>query len=438
MIFLGALFLRLLLMPVTMHSDLLFTNYFPYFFSSAGVWDIYGYFGGHYLAKEGYAYYAPLVYYLTGSAQWFLHALNPGFDFFMTHAHTLMYERLAGSIGDYLEPFSLRQRLQFVFMMKLPYLLADGLCVLFISMIFKDSARERRRALFFWLWSPVLIFSVYIFGTYRIYPALAVWIFIFMVQQNRKTWAAFFFGLLCLMDNFPWVLFAPVFLALGRDWPERARLSAVALLTFGAVFAPLYVSSHGYVIYAYVSPVLNKAVLQSLTGHSAVAFTLVMKAVFGVFYGGLLFKLSRLSRSALGTMDAARRTELVVWVSTAVLLFFYAASQTLAHYFMWVLPFFVILQAKGEPWKPAFTWALIALLFLFNLDKQTLNLGLLMPLDPSFFLSRPSLHDVMDRWLPWGKVVAASRLLFSLLCLEFVRRIFVLRIRPLLEGRDSL
>ena len=136
MVFLGALFLRLFLMPITMHSDLLFTNYFPYFFSSLGVWDIYGYFGSHYLAEEGHAYYAPLVYYLTGSAQWALKAFNPGFNSFMKHAHTLMYERLAGSIGDYLEPFSLRQRLQFVFMMKLPYLFAEGLCVFFIFRIF--------------------------------------------------------------------------------------------------------------------------------------------------------------------------------------------------------------------------------------------------------------------------------------------------------------
>ena len=435
MIFLGALLLRLVLMPVTMHSDLLFTNYFPHFLGSRGVWDIYGYFGGHYLSREGHAYYAPLVYYLTGFAQMILRPVNPGFDAFMEHAHRLMFDRLAGSIVDFIEPFSLRQRLQFVFMMKLPYLAAEGGCLFFIIRVFKHSGRERERALFFWLWNPVLIFSIYIFGTYRIYPALATWALIYFALKDRKVCSAVCLGFLCLMDNFPWFLFLPLLLVLGKDWRERAALGFIAILVFGVVFAPLYFHSHGFVKYAYAAPVLMKAASQGLTGGTPPTVTLAVKAVFGLLYAGLLLKLFSHSRGSLKIMDASQRTELVVWVSASVLLAFYSSFQTLTHYFMWVLPFFVIIQVEGEPWKPAFTWGLIGLLFLFNLDTRTLNLGLLLPLDPAYFLSKPSLHEAMDRWLPWGKVVAAARVLFSLLCLELVRRIFLLKIRPLLEGR---
>ena len=49
MIFFWAALVRLVLMPITMHSDLLFTNYFPHFLSDQGVWDIYGHFEDHYL-----------------------------------------------------------------------------------------------------------------------------------------------------------------------------------------------------------------------------------------------------------------------------------------------------------------------------------------------------------------------------------------------------
>ena len=437
MILLGALVLRLVLMPITMHSDLLFTNVFPHFLSSKGVWDIYGYFGDYYLAKEGHAYYAPLVYYLTGFAQSVLRPLNPGFNAFMEHTHRLMHDRLAGSIADYLLPFSPAQRFRFVFMMKLPYLAAEGGCLFFITRIFKHSGRERERALFFWLWSPVLIFSIYIFGTYRIYPALATWALIYFALKDHKAWSAVCLGLLCLMDNFPWILFAPFILMLGKDWRQRAGLGFVALLVFGSVFIPLYFHSHGFAKYAYLAPVLTKAASQGLTGGSSPEITLAVKAVFGFLYLGLLFKLLKHSRNSLKTMDISRRTELVVWTSASVLLAFYASFQTLAHYFMWVLPFFVIIQAKGEPWKPAFTWALLTFLFLFNLDTRTLNWGLFIPLDPVYFLSKPSLHEVMDQWLPWGKVVAMARILFSILCLEFVRRIFLLRIRPILEGRAA-
>ena len=435
MIFLWALLVRLIFMPTTMHSDLLFTNYFPYFLSQHGVWDIYGYFGDHYL-QQGHTYYAPLIYYLTGLAQWVLRPFNPGFDEFMNHAHELMYSGSVGPIGDYLSPFSLFQRLRFVFMMKLPYLAADALCIILIAKIF-TSEQEKRRALILWLFSPVLIFSIYIFGTYRIYPALTVWYFIYLIQKDKKVLAAFIFGALCLMDSFPWILMAPVFLALGRDWRERVRLGFTALGIFGAVFGALYVSSHGFVKYAYISPVLKKAAFQSLTNHFALSVTLVAKSVFLALYFLILIKLFR-ARRAMAFLTSEKRAELIVCLSAAILFIFYATSQTLAHYFMWILPFFVILQAKGEPWRPSLSWILIGLLFLFNLDKRTLNLGLLMPLDPVFFLSVPSLHEVMDRWLPWGKVVGAGRLLFSFLCLIFAWDIFKIKVNPLLENNSQI
>ena len=77
-----ALLIRLAVMPLTMHSDLLFIQVFPSFLSYHGNMDIYGSYGAHFLSR-GFIYYPPLVYYAIGSFQWLLHWVNPGFGDFM-------------------------------------------------------------------------------------------------------------------------------------------------------------------------------------------------------------------------------------------------------------------------------------------------------------------------------------------------------------------
>ena len=99
-----ALLVRLILMPIGFSGDLIHVNYFPYFLSQ-NVWDIYGYFGDHYIMKGGFSYYQPLVYYVIGFFQILLKPLNPGIDAFMAHTHELMYFHTRMPGVDYLSDF---------------------------------------------------------------------------------------------------------------------------------------------------------------------------------------------------------------------------------------------------------------------------------------------------------------------------------------------
>src|SRR3989338_8311250 len=102
-----ALFIRLALMPFTLHGDLIFTNYFPYFLSHHGVWDIYGYFGDHFIQRSGYSFYAPLVYYVVGFSQWIFKILCPwlGFDDWMAGVHAVFYPGTFSGIADFFSSF---------------------------------------------------------------------------------------------------------------------------------------------------------------------------------------------------------------------------------------------------------------------------------------------------------------------------------------------
>lgn len=420
----AGLALRVLLMPLTIHGDLIFTHAFPYYLSSQGIWDIYGYLGGHFL-KQGFSYYAPLVYYTVAFFQFCLRLFHADLAPLMQEAHRVMLN-YAGDTETILKAFSGADIMRYAFLMKIPYLFSDAICVWLILKLFK-SAEIATRALQLWLFSPVLLFSVYVFGTYRIFPALLLWALLILVRDGRVRWAAAVIGTLCLMDNFPWLLCLPAVWILGRDWKERFVCAGILLTVFGVLFIPLYFSSHGFVVYAYVSPLFQKAAMQSLTRHFAPLVSSVAKMFFIFSYFVLLGFL--VSRKSVGQEN---RMRLFIHVNLCVLLLFYATSQTLAHYFMWALPLFVFIQAEGEPWHPALSWFLIGLLFLFNLDSRALNLGLFRPVLTDA-MSYPSFHEWVGAY-PWGYAVAASRILFSFLCVFFIWRIVRLRIQPLLGG----
>ncbi len=415
---------RVFLMPVTMHSDLLFIHYFPYFLSYKGVWDIYGYFGDHYLS-QGFTYYPPLLYYIVGFFQWVFHWVNPGFDEFINQALQNGPDLVA---REHSTSFTTSRIFQYVFFMKLPYLFADLGCLWAIGQIYSE---KQTKAGMRWLWNPVLLFSVYIFGQYRIFSAFFTWLVLFAVSKNKKILACLGFGALCLLENYPVYLFLPSLLILGDDWRERFKLFFWMILPVAMLLIPLAIASKGYVFYAYFSPLIVKTAAQGIFRHYPQVTGVVGKTMLAGFYLFTLFDLLKKNRNG-AKINFHSRFLLFIYVNSTLLLVLYAVSTTMIHYFMWILPLFVALHIEGQPWKAWCTWVLIVFLFLFNLDSRALNLGLLRPLGEDYFLSLPSLHEWMSRMgVPWGIVVGLSRLGFSALCLYFTASIYIWRIRPL-------
>ncbi len=426
-----AVLIRLILMPITLHGDLIYTNYFPYFFSYERVWDIYGYFGDHFLKLSGYTYYAPMIYFISGIFQFLLRIthLAPGFQVFMFRVHETMIVAAPHQISDYFVGLSRAEAFRLIFIMKLPYLVIEAACLWLLCGICRlwDRA-EAERAFRGWLFHPVLLFSVYCFGTYRIYTVFFVLLVIYFAVRSQNVLAGVAYGLLLLTDNFPWILLLPTVLILGSTWRERIKILACILASFSAIFVPLWIHSGGYVSYVYASPVLAKAAAQGLTHSFAVKeIALITKVFFVAAYAWMLWMLAR-PRQA-GVELQGKRAQLFVAVCAWILLIFYAASQTLVQYFMWVFPFWMLLETREKLWSRWVGAAFFLCLFFFNLDSRALNAGLFMPLHWDW-AGVPSVHERLASRMPYGKMVAAARWLFSGMCLYFAYRIYRERIAP--------
>lgn len=406
-------------MPVTLHGDLIFINYFPSFLSLHGVWDIYGYFGNTYLDR-GFTYYHPLVYLTVGFFQWIVLPLNPGFANFAEHVHRLMSAGNGPALLEYLKPFSGTERMRFVFFMKTPYLFFDLAILVAIQKIFIGET-EKRSLTLLWLFNPVNLLSTYVIGQYRILGAFLVWLLMGFLVHHRRREAFLTLGFLCLVDNFP-VFIAPLlFILYSRNIRECLKNICWTAAPLLAVLAPWVVVSKGYVLYAYASPVIQRMSMQGILKSLPVESAVGAKMIFLAFYGYLLFFLVRLKKKK--TEETLDFFFIFVATSLAVLFMLFATSLILFHYLMWVLPFWVVWERRQKQHKLFWPLLLLALLMLFTLDTRSLNAELLSPINPVFFSSLPSWHQAADRWVPWGKVVALSRLAFSFLSVFFALRL---------------
>ena len=422
--------LRLILMPVTLHADMVFVHYFPSYLSGRGVWDIYGYFGSRFTEMFGLSYYPPLTYYLTAFFQFLLKPVNPDLIAWLNGFHEASVAGAQEGVVHFLSGLPVSKTLWIIFWMKFPYLVAEIACFAAVFNFFK-SPDEKKRLTALWLLNPVLIFSSYVFGQYRIFPFLFMSLSALMLSRDRKGLSGIFYGFACLMDNYAVLLFLFMFFISGEKTRQKIRWASGVIFTVVAVLVPLYFSSGGQVLNAYFSPhLLRTAVARGIFNHHLAIVNPICKIIFLGSYGWIFFRLATKKKNP----DKACQSDLFIYVPASLLFILYATMITSVHYLMWCFPFLFIIQVRGEPWRPFWTWCLTGLLFLFNLDGRSLNMGLFAPLNPVYFSSLPSLHELMSHFLPWGKVIVLARFIFSGICLYFAAALWKARIEPALKA----
>lgn len=423
-----AVLLRLILMPISLHGDLLYIHSMPPVMVSEGAWNIFKYFGS-FGAQHGFIHYPPLVGYMTAFSECLCGMISGSFHSFITQFPTLTLADAGIDRSVFFEQQTLGHRLLFAFLMKSAYLFFDLACGLLIYFSYRNEKGLGWFGLLSaWMFHPVLLYGTYIFGQHRIFSAFFVWLTVFLLRKNRPAWACFAFGWILLLDNFGFIVFPFFITAVSGNFKTMAKHAAIALIPFALVFVPMYIDSEGYAAYAYLAPQWVFQATQPIFP-SIPYSALVLKTVFAVALCYVLFLLLKNLKTGL---SAAQRLQMVMYTWCVVLLVFYSSTMVSVHYFVWILPFFLILSREGVPWPKYLNPVLIFLLFFFNLDSRGQNLGLFSPLSPGAS-SLLSLHEIMAPWIPWGKLIGSSRMAFTVLCLFMAWQLLDKRIKPLLH-----
>lgn len=377
------LFIRLVLMPLGFHPDLLEPYWAGHKFTDEHIFDLgqyvsdtYNIQGGNYLAIHGY---------LHGLFLWIMKPLMPPSEKVWFHDSHLMgsftdskihTEAISSFVS---QPYIFRV----LFLFKLPYLFFDFACAFLLLKIIQD----KKRGLFafkFWMINFVSLFVVYIWGKYEVIPIFLILLSIYFAGKQKFNLSLLILGLSVLFKYYSLLLVLPFVFVLGKTNRERIKLASLGLLPLvllmvfiEAVSPARFGSQLSQFLQAGLqgqfSFLLNKV---TITSH----FKDLTIYLFPLFYAIVLWHSYFMKKHAVNNIER---------YSLVILLLFYATCHFHPQYFIWMIPFLCLqFSQKKELLLPHLIQILCFL--IFALDGGLLLVKLFSPLKPS--LIQASLH----------------------------------------------
>lgn len=381
--------LRFVVMPFTLHSDLLFIYQYPALFFLKGTWNIYEYIQTHFqdtISIHGWNYYPPATYLLVLGWQFILQLLSPTFILLMQKAF-LFQSILNGPTHEFLKFAHDESIFRDIFLMKFPFLLFD--CVggaLLLSML---TQKTRLNGAVYWFLNPFLIYAPYMFGQMDIIPAVLTlfgFSLLFMKKfPSAKLWAFVLFGLAAGFKLYPVLLFPPLLILAASSRKERLRLF-LAFISVPILLTVLFFSPKISLMSLWFPSFVFKSIEQTFVAQ-------IKQVLFIVLYVALV------CFSWLQSRVYDERTLAGILISLFLGLYSLTQYHSL-HYLVWMLPFlpFWFKDSLRAYWT---CWLIFILLIGFRIMARPHQLGLLVPLDPVYFSSLPSLAELIGRVIPY-------------------------------------
>jgi len=382
-IFLAAFLLRIFLAPFFFHTDNK-TNYYNAHFLSQGVVNIY-----EFLAKNpsqshlGEFSYPPLTYIFYGILYFPLKLiLGPGFTQWL-------------GMGN--DAVAVTGIFRYLFFMKLPLFFFEFLVALLITKLVKDE-KETERALLFWFFNPVNIYTIVLMGQFDIVPTFLTVLALYLATEKKKiALGAIALGLGGALKSYP-LLFLPFLTVLTlKNWWSRMKLFCVGFLPYALLVGP-FLGSIYFRQSSFVSGLSQRMFFLGLDiGFEEQILLVVLALVF-------LFLLADRRESGSGNLTA---------YFLAIPLIILAGSHFHPQWLLWVTPFLALVFARK---KSLFLPIVILLLgwlgtvLLFN-DKF-LTWGLFSPFDSGVFFF-PPLRDLVANFIPPSLLQSLFHTIFS-------------------------
>lgn len=384
-----------------MHPDILFVNFFPSLLVSQHVFDIYGFIVQNYgeaIETQGWFYYPPWTYFTFGAFQLLFSPFLNGFNEWL---------QLSGigvgtpGLPQYLIGPAGENAFRFIFIMKFPYLIFDGL-VAFLLLKMRNGVEEMPLGLKFWILNPVVIYSAYMFGQFDIIPALFILLSLYFAGSGNSRLSVLSLGIGGGFKIVPLILLPIAASLLGNTMIQRIKLCFFGLLPFLLLIVLLWAFSGADVFRAVFPSVL--------TGKIGAGLNLKMLFLKIIFITGYTFILAHSYFKRPNTMEAIRKRLTDYYLIVLLLLFLMLASPSF-HYIVWITPVFAL---KVSEQKALLKWVLlfIAAVIPITIITKYLWAGLLAPLHPQFFLSLPGPEQVMGSFIPYYYVVFLAQIVF--------------------------
>lgn len=402
--------IRLVLMPISAHSDLLAINAFPDLIYTEGVVDILSYSKEN-VQRAGFSYYPPLTYFTFGLFQYAFHLVSGTFSPWMTGLREGFISGLPGQAPDFLIKYPNDFIFRDLFLSKLPYLFFDIACILLLYKFAKDKYLNKQ-IIILWLFNPIFLYDAYIFGQFDVIPAFFV-LLGFLLLKRKPSLGILSMGIAMAYKNYA-LLFIPLFvLIFGDTWKERVKLLLIALFPSVVFVVPTLINNPGEAVYALFNKVIfsSKKPLEGWPLYSAIIKYSILFATYSpVVMSAQILKIRNKWTLALG----------LSYIS--ILLLITLTPRTSFHYLFWLTPL-TILWFRDTKTSTVIILAQTISFASYKILANHLQLGLFAPLDPRFFSSLPTFNSLISTLVPYRIISATGFFTFSLFNIWIIFRV---------------
>lgn len=360
------LFLRLILMPFTLHPDIRAIDLGAYLISQKTEWlTFYDYLSNidpdHLLVKTygtDLFIYPPLAYLVPGAFMFFL---GPLYDFSFNHLFLLDMEKT----------YRMFELFKTLFLLKLPYLLFDFLLAFLLYHLF---TKEKGKTAFkLWLVNPVTLYATFAIGQIDIFPTLLVVTALFFALKEKKELSILMLGLGGAFKLFP-LLFLPIFaLVLEKRFWRFLMLLVIGVMAYLIAIIPYLFFSPMYRQSAFLASQTEKMFYMKLPLSGAEYIP-----IFALGYFLLLYFAARLTR----------KKETLWLLGLSLMLLFFSVTHYHPQWFLWITPFLIWLIADyGKKYFRHVVVLFGCYLAILLFFEPSLHLGLFVPIIPSLAIA---------------------------------------------------
>jgi hypothetical protein len=381
--------LRLVLMPVTLHPDILGHSFSAYFFAYEGKINLYDTLAElpqtHPLVKNfgvsDIFIYPPLTYFTLGLFRVIVKPFSdPNFvPFLMENLSQIHYRN-----DLFLN----------LFLFKFPYLFFDvGLAFLLAGLF--DDLKKKNLAFALWIFNPVTIYATFMIGQLDLLPAFFSVLGIYLFKKEKFSWAAFSVGVAASFKMYPLFLLFPLAFLSNIKFSEKIKNLVFGVAPFIFFIAP-FVNSPAFRAQVF-SPKSQKMLFMGWPLSGA-------EVIYPFILG--------LSILCFSAYYSKKKSDLPVYFASALLLTF-SVTHFHPQWFLWVTPFLIweLVENNFKNWFLTFTifisWLVLTLMF-----EPSLSYGLFNPLWPDLDKAA-GLSDLLGRYTNVFQFKSLVRSLFA-------------------------
>lgn len=383
-----AVCIRLILMPISVHSDLFFINSFPALMIKKNVFDIFSYFTVN-LPYLNYTYYPPLVYLTFGFFQYIYALFSSTFSNWMFSLYQLETSSFQGQAADFIRTSPNVNIYKDLFLAKVPYLIFDVLTVIALFTLIKNRTKSKMLALV-WLFNPVHLYSTYLMGQFEIIPALFVLLGLLFLRK-RLFLGFFVLGIAAAYKDYAFIFIMIAALIYGETWKQRIKLVFVSIIPYLVVLLPTLIAHPSMTFFSFFPKVYLKY-RKPLYGWGLysqyIKYLILSISIICIFCTSHFLKLKN-------------KWKLTINLSLIAILLVYSFAPRISfHYLMWELTLLLLWVKTAKQYVWIITIQSLSLAS-YKLLANHLQIGLLSPLNNNFALI-PALNSQINQLFPYS------------------------------------